>query len=215
MELLQKLTFYDLLGYTLPGTILLELLQWNIHNGRLSICQPTSYWVMLIILGFLTGIIISEITDRVIRCVKKVFAWVHEKVLKREKASPLEKICAECGIKKSQLFQKLSGKNMLIDDNLNADNIEFKDMEKHLSWIYALIQRDPKSRIHSYASGALLYKNMVLVLAVALIYGCAIHSKLEIAVSIIGIAAFGMRYSKFNRKKYIYSLCWFMSDQLE
>lgn len=213
MELLQKLTFYDLLGYTLPGTVLLELLQWNMQGGKLKICQPASYWVMLIVLGFLAGIIISEAADRIIRCVKKGYAWVCEKVLHCEKESPLGKICKECGVKEKQLAQKLMEKNMLINIDKSIDDIKFEDMEKHMSWIYALVQYDPQSRIHSYASGALLYKNMILVSAVALVYGNAIHSIPEIVTAIISIVAFGMRYSKFNRKKYGYSLCWFMSDK--
>ena len=213
MELLQKLTLYDLLGYTLPGTVLLELLQWNMHGGKLKICHPTSYWVMLIVLGFLVGTIISEATEKIIRCVKKGYTWVREDVLHCDKESFLGKICKECGVNEKQLAQKLTGKNMLTNIDKSIDDIKFEDMEKYMSWIYALVQHDPQGRIHSYASGALLYKNMILVSAVALVYGTAIRSIPEIVTAIIGIVAFSMRYSKFNRKKYGYSLCWFLSDK--
>lgn len=204
MELLQKLTFYDLLGYTLPGTVLLELLHWNIHGGRWRLCYSTSHWVILIVLGYLTGIIISELAERAIRCGKKVCGKLFDMPVS------IERTCGECGITLEQLAHKLKSKNML-----TKDVTEFKELNGYMGWIYALIQCDPKSRIHNYSTAALLYKNMVPVSLAALICGFWIRSIPEVIAASLGVIAFSMRYSKFSRKKNGYALYWFMSDKYQ
>lgn len=204
MELLQKLTYYDLLGYTLPGTVLLELLQWNIHGGRLRLCYSTSQWVILIVLGYLTGIIISELAERAIRGGKRVC----EKLCTKQVS--IQRICNECGITMEQLADKLKSENML-----TKDVAEFKELNGYMGWIYALVQCDPQSRIHNYSTAALLYKNMVPVSIVALVGGFWIRSIPEVIAASLGVIAFSMRYSKFSKKKNGYALYWFMSDKYQ
>ena len=61
MELLQKLTLYDLFGYTLPGVIALLL-----YNGELSYLADNltlGGLVLLIVLGYVAGVAITELAD--------------------------------------------------------------------------------------------------------------------------------------------------------
>lgn len=204
MELLQKLTFYDLLGYTLPGTVLLELLQWNIQGGRLRLCYSTSHWVFLIAFGYLTGIIISELAERAIRRGKRICRKLFDMPVL------IERTCDECGITLEQLAHKLKSNDML-----TKDVTEFKELNSYMGWIYALVQCDPQSRIHNYSTAALLYKNMVPVSLTALVCGFWIRSIPEVIAASLGVIAFSMRYSKFSRKKNGYALYWFMSDKYQ
>ena len=64
MEVLQKITIYDLLGYTVPGTIMVGVLEacffssWlfdeKYENYLVSICEAT------ILLGYVLGMMIAE-----------------------------------------------------------------------------------------------------------------------------------------------------------
>ena len=70
MELLQKLTLYDLFGYTLPGVIALLL-----YNGDLSYLADNltlGGLVLLIVLGYVVGVVFTELADGIVCLLNKV-----------------------------------------------------------------------------------------------------------------------------------------------
>ena len=79
MEVLQKITIYDLLGYTVPGTIMVGVLEvcffssWLFDEKYLGyICGAT------ILLGYVLGMVIAEITSLIYEKVwKKVLAKIN------------------------------------------------------------------------------------------------------------------------------------------
>lgn len=202
MDLLQKLTFYDLLGYVLPGSVLIGLWQWNESGHNLALDKSSAFWAVYIILSYLVGIMISEVAERLGRVTHTVPAL--------GKKDSLQEICKTYGITLSQLTERLKKAKMLEEDK----NItKFEELEQHARWIYSIVQRDPQSRIHNYASAALLYKNIMLVAVFCFAFGFYYRTWQEIVAGFISFVIFGLRYHKFHRKKLGYSLCWFLSKQ--
>lgn len=206
MEILQKVTLYDLLGYAVPGTCLLTVILGICVYGSDVVFQTdyVGYLCGIIILfGYVIGIAISEVTDAFLKRFLKKTNWfktdqkdleVRPEVL----AAALEK----AGLKQAVL------------EMTNQDN---DLLDKYQSFIYADIQADPDySRVHNYASAALICKNMAFVSFVTTIEGTlfAIGNWplliLIVGIGIILIWAFMSRWRKNYWRKYQYANAWFI-----
>lgn len=207
MDLLQKLTLYDLLGYVLPGTMLLWLYQWD---GTL--CQlekmgelKLGYWIVLLSLGYLIGIIISEIVEYMITIGKTI----GKKIGKKED-DYWEAICNIYGISKDRLENALI-KSKVLNGTISQTETKEKLLQKYESYIFSDIQVDPKySRIHNYASAELLYKNMVAVSVIIIGIGIMQQLGLKIVIGLFGIFGFGIRGKRFVERRLGYAICWFL-----
>lgn len=194
MELLQKLTLYDLVGYALPGTIFWCLTYWDEINNKLPLTEEGSLkgWVLLILIGYVTGILISEIAERIL---KKIPARV-----------TIQEFMGELAISEDAMSVALKKANILSDgEKMNASILK-----KCIFPIYANIQTDSSFyRLHNYASAALLYKNMAIVFAV---YACIMIWNMDIKCifGILGTILFYGRCKRFDEKKVGYALCWFV-----
>lgn len=195
MEVLQKLTLYDLLGYALPGCVLLFFLSTE-NPGNLTKMEAGGV-VLFIAFGFLTGIMISEFMRWVEMLSGKLFE-------KKQWNAVWNKYALSC----ERMGRALKKAHILDHIENAADNMIFS---KYRTAIYADIQTDSKySRIHNYASLALLCKNMFLVMLFCLIDGIIRNSFEEGLFGAIGLCCFGIRWQRFSSKKIGYAICWFL-----
>lgn len=191
MQLLEKITLYDILGYALPGGILLYIIKGYDVQQEFS----TFGIIVFIAMGYLVGILISQLAAWVTGLVEKI-PWF--------KANMWKKV----GLKPEMVSKALEKAKMHLTGKT------FKDEEnvwKHFNIIYSDIQTDTVyRRIHNYASAALLYKNMAAVsLACAVKYGLERNYK-PILVSLLIAVIFAMRWYRFETKKKGYAINWYV-----
>lgn len=197
MEVLQKLTLYDLLGYALPGVVLLMVYGQDYFDVLSD--EGAKGGILLLLFGFLIGVAISEIMQ-----------WVERGLHKFRGKQQRSKLCEEYSLTAERMRQALMNARMIKASDTDAGNISLEECWKYRTAAYADIQTDPKySRIHNYASAALLYKNMVLVAALTTVHGFWKGIQPEIVPGIIGSLCFFARWMRFLEKKVGYALCWF------
>lgn len=197
MELLQKVTLYDLLGYALPGGVVVGLCGWHGIFGEIKYSEfPLNLlFVLWFVAGYILGIIISEMTEVI-------------KPVDLKKQGFFEDICRHYGIELDSLNRALKRAQILEDSKSMGD---FKDLEKYEGYIYSIIQVDPKyNRIHNYGSGELLYKNMALAAGAAVILGIRFGVIPEMLIGMVGTFFFIKRYQRFYKRRTGYTLCWFL-----
>ncbi len=166
---LEKITLYDILGYLVPGSLLMVLIlgggigrekmlsylgQWGDYKGVL-------YFTFLL-LSYLVGIVLSEVMAWFWKC--KLFKVLIQKVRK-------------CLGKENKIFEIISTEqivNALQNSGISGDRVLLKSqvensfMERYFSYVYGIVQKcDDCKRVHNYASAYVLYKNV----AGALIFG--------------------------------------------
>lgn len=195
MEVLQKLTLYDLLGYALPGCVLLVFY----NGGKLGDLSQMELGGILLLLafGFLAGNIISEF-----------MRWVETLIGMFLRKAQWKAIWDKYALTCERMERALKKAHILGQTDQRADMESFS---KYQTAIYADIQTDPKyTRIHNYASLALLCKNMVLVTLFCMIHGMLKKSCGEALFGIAGLFCFGVRWQRITRKKMGYAICWFL-----
>lgn len=200
MDLLQKITLYDLLGYAVPGTLLLWLFKWD---GKVSQIKDLSgmeigSWIVLLAIGYMAGIVISEFMNQLRHLCKK-----------NEEAVKWKTICETYGISEENLRRALHNTGLI--KNYHGMEQLYEALGKYKKYIYSDIQTDPVyNRIHNYASARVLYKNMVAVSMAAIVFGLFQCVRIKIIIGVIGAVGFAMREKRFEEKQAGYSLCWFV-----
>lgn len=191
MELLQKITLYDILGYTFPGCTLLYI--WN-YSKISEVRQESFFFIgMFLVLGFVLGIIVSESGVILCDCLAEKF----EKNFIDNIKIPLDVI--ERAFLKSGII------------SVTSTDFSLKIVKERFPEIYADIQTDKNySRLHNYASAELLYRNMAVVSMVCGIkYACEVE-KFELAVCVVSCTLFFRRWWRFYKKKNSYCLAWYV-----
>lgn len=200
MELLQKLTLYDLLGYTVPGSVLLIL--WKQDDLQQLLDAGAGGVVLLVVAGFLVGIMMSEIMSWIEKIFGKLFA-----------KKQWEIICKKYVLSEEQITKALRNANIIPED-IGEDRE--KPYWEYCTAMYADIQADSRySRIHNYASAALLYRNMVFAAVFCIIVGRNTIIYEEIVLGIVGVLCFGIRWWRFNGKKIGYAVSWFIEKHAD
>ncbi len=199
MELLQKLTLYDLFGYTLPGGIALLL-----YSGDLSYLADDltlGGFVLLIVLGYVAGVMITEFAERLEDLLHKM---VGDNKIKKY----WEKICIVYGITDVKLNDALRQAKLIQSaQNDSADVI----VRKYMTYMYSEVQADSQyNRLHNYASAELLYKNMTVVAIFAVGIGFVQQNMAEIIIGAIGAVLFISRRIRFAERSRGYAVCWFI-----
>lgn len=200
MELLQKLTLYDLFGYTLPGVLTLMLYGWD----------GTSYWMdditlgslaLLIVLGYVIGVMIAEFAEF-------IEGLLHKKISDNAVAKYWRGICSTYGISAKKVNDALKQAKVTEDDQNECVDMLVK---KYITYMYSEIQADPQySRLHNYASAELLYKNMAVVAVYAIVLGIVQQQISEIVIGVIGAVLFVRRRIRFSERSRGYAICWFV-----
>ncbi len=155
--LIEKITLYDLLGYALPGSILLGILSFTcmmIQGNMKSLYDMYKdavgyFFIILLILGYVAGMLMSEITDKIKNCF--------DEPLKMDMSQYLRDNHLNC----RQVGQALANAGYVKKEE------EIQSAEhvlQYLSGMYGDIQSDSKyNRLHNYASAKLICKNMAFV----------------------------------------------------
>lgn len=198
MQLLEKITLYDLLGYTVPGsiTLLVFLGKWAKIEYIKEISELKDVYgyifLMFCVVGFLLGILISEISYLIAKHIKINLNTV---IIPR----------------KEKIMDALKEGGFI---DCTEQNFE---VEKYVKSMYGSIQCDPQySRIHNYKSSELLNRNMALV---CLLAGIWIGGFYQLAVCVRGSTFIGMiiaaylfflRYKKIKSRSYLYTVIWYI-----
>lgn len=199
MDLLQKLTLYDLLGYTLPGCILLAVsigetaAEWFAQADNQNGIGAAAVFI-LICSGYILGIIISE-------CM----SWILETTGQTKISGKMYK---KYHVDDERIRQSLKNAGMIQDSVAAKGKKLFK---RYHGEMYAKIQADEKYfRIHNYASAELLYKNMIFVSAVGTASSLFKGELCGMLLGVGGTVCFFMRWKRFYEKKLGYCLGWFL-----
>lgn len=210
----EKITLYDILGYLLPGSVLMLLLlfgtgpeailgyleKWSLENGFL-------YFVFFLA-SYLVGIALSELMTRVWKYASRV---------------------------RSRLFKGRNGNRKRIEENYSPEQIavglhkmgiedgatdpttivtDFR--QRYMRQIYGVIQgKEDYKRIHNYASAYVLYKNVTGALGIGTIYILINtgRSYLMFCMTCLFLAmVFAVRAERFQNKKEDYAIVWFMEE---
>ena len=213
MEVLQKITIYDLLGYTVPGTILVGVIEMCFFYSQLFGGEHKNYMGYIcgvtILLGYVVGMVIAELTNVFLehKCVKKRFE-------NKEELTNIGYTTILKALEKAGIMDQTSG--------LLSGNQE-EQIKKYYRYMYADIQSDSKySRIHNYASSELVCKNSSFVFLIStLLILVSQYGNLKIAesvailiVGITGAALLFRRYLKQRDQKNAYTLDWFVQKHL-
>lgn len=206
MELLQKLTLYDLLGYTIPGVLAVWLFMYGGDVTQMDSLSMGSLG-MLIILGYVAGALLTEVAERL--------EWLIGVVWKR-----IYKICSHCG---EEYWQRICrdykvSREMIIRALDKAEVTGYApsdsgaDLAKnYATYMYSEIQTDAVyDRLDTYASAELLYKNMCLVSLIAAGMGIYYQQNSNIIFGLVGVIFFAIRRIRFAERSRGYTLCWFI-----
>jgi len=200
MELLQKITLYDLLGYTVPGCVFIllcggkdvtELMQgrdWNGSSAFLIIA-----WICC---GYILGIVAAECMEWILKIMK--CSEISHEMYKKFNISDDR---MHRSLKNAGIIKETEGKS------------GWELYRQHQGEIYAKIQVNQKYfRIHNYASAVLLYKNMILVSVFGVFSFICKKNMPGIALSLVCTVCFSKRWKRFYEKKYGYCLGWFLEE---
>lgn len=211
---LEKITLYDILGYLVPGSLLMMLILVG-GIGREKMLSYLESWgdykgvlyFAFLLLSYLVGIVLSEV-------MAWFWKWKLFKVLVQKIRKSLRK--------ENKIFEMIPTEQIVIaleNSGISEDRVSLKSqvensfMERYFSYVYGIIQKcDDCKRIHNYASAYVLYKNV----AGALMCGGIVVLINNIENGWIGIlcivmsVVFVIRGVEFQDKKNGYAIIWFV-----
>lgn len=218
----EKITLYDFFGYLIPGitfeTIICISTYFKALSGTsggadfIAFSTMAGYlYVFYFLLGYVIGIIFSEISR-----------WIFTNVDKKLKKSYYERVADELSIQGNTIWKSLilSG---LVDKNDPEPACCAKILNDYIQVMQGNIQADDKyKRIHDYSSYATMCKNLSAAILVGgllscwmLFPVCGFANTVIIAVtSLLVTIVFGFRYERFNVKKGIYTVTWFVTKNV-
>lgn len=141
-KLLEKITLYDFLGFTLPGSILTYTLYCCTSELPREMIQAIhNVWIKaaaFLMVSYVCGICLSELSKCMIKALQTIF----------KPSSPAN----------SQIDAAIQ---QYLQSFLKTNNSLSLEEETAIRMIYAIIQTDPKyQRVHNYNSMKSLYKNL-------------------------------------------------------
>lgn len=199
MELLQKLTLYDLLGYTLPGSMLLAI--YKSENMKEILDISIFGGILFIGCGFLTGIMISE-----------VMQWIENMFGKRYGKKQWDKVYKIYALTHERIFKALKNAQIISEEQTDSQTVG--RAQQYYRAMYTDIQSDSRySRIHNYTSAAVMYRNMIFVSIFCIMMGIVAKNWEKIIVGLAAMICFGSRWKRFDIKKKGYTVCWFIEKR--
>lgn len=239
MEVLQKITIYDLLGYTVPGTILVGIMEICFVLPRLSMQDCEKYigyiCAVTILMGYVTGIAISELAGMIFSIIRKLAEIAFPKVKTWIEKFPLavqmlvKKIFLK--IRKSSEIENIEAA-IVTTALINAKIIQgspqpltAKDIKKYYGYMYACVQTDANySRIHNYASSELVCKNLAIVFLISTILLCKFRASMifrlglttgrVMLIGLVGAIFCAKRGLKQESRKDDYMIDWFVQKYI-
>ena len=244
-NILEKVTLYDILGYLFPGSVFLIMLVFGMEGDTKDFMERWKEQTALlnlafILISYLAGVLLSEISEQIQSLcararlrLRKVWEEKNWKILKNKKLS-------ETRLGDRKFVRKLLEGDKATEDMvaafqdqiamalIHSGNTETKneikkklgkeDRRYYNQYIYGIIQGSQDyTRIHSYASSYVMYKNIaaaVLVGSGILFLNSSINAGL-LAVGILAGVLLIKRSYRFMRKKNQYAWIWFMEKYRE
>lgn len=206
-SILEKLTLYDLLGYTIPGSmIIISIKLITFLNGQ-SAGQAVPYgYIEAGGMGLLIGIVLSYVLGI---AISEVSGWLFQLIAKLEKTYDGTEGRMKVTYKEVTAALKKAG---LLSGSENINNR--KDLENYLERMYADISIDQTyKRIHNYASALVLYRNLFLVFLISAIMmlGLCVMDSVPICIFLIILSIIFLKRSiRFRNKKNKYTVWWFV-----
>lgn len=209
MEVLQKITIYDLLGYTVPGSILIGIMVICFYKPDIQFLLGTyeKQWgyifAVIILLGYVTGLVLAQF-GKIFFCPFNFFMYKWRGRDKHNEAVRLGKD----RIKEALIKSGVDGKQL---KSLNEKQM----VKRYSGYMFADLQTDSKySRIHNYASSELVCGNLTLALLIGgiLLWGYEVCGK-DLVKTILYFAAIALliaRYELQRMRKEDYALDWFV-----
>lgn len=232
-SVLEKITLYDILGYLLPGSVLILLILYAIEEtgtydvwSLLSDSQGFVYFVFFLI-SYLIGIALSELMTLVWRIVGRIFKIGKEGIEKADNIAVFHRINQFAKVKVSKRVESQHSDQVvraLKRSGIEDGETEIMDCVKdgtfrqtYMQYMYGYIQKNETyKRIHNYASAYVLYKNVAgaLIIGFAFIQYCSRDSGLWIGFMpfLILSIIFIIRAVRFQNKKYDYTIMWFLES---
>lgn len=206
-SILEKLTLYDLLGYTIPGSmIIISIKLITFLNGQ-SAGQAVPYgYIEAGGMGLLIGIVLSYVLGI---AISEVSGWLFQLIAKLEKTYDGTEGRMKVTYKEVTAALKKAG---LLSGSENINNR--KDLENYLERMYADISIDQTyKRIHNYASALVLYRNLFLAFLISAIMmlGLCVMDSVPICIFLIILSIIFLKRSiRFRNKKNKYTVWWFV-----
>lgn len=208
-SLLEKITLYDILGYTFPGCVLLLLLlgtdvecifsfldQWSDYKGAV--------FFLFFLTAYLSGIILSELAD---------MFWAIGKKIKPSLSAEWERDV----FLNEQVVKALKESGYYDASEASAGEIERSDVSRYMGYMYGTVQKGTEyTRIHDYASAYLLYKNLAMALGAGtmLLFFSKGWNFVILIGGVILTALMVKRSIRFYHIKNKYAVVWFLNKYL-
>lgn len=208
---LEKITLYDLIGYTVPGFVFLLVVLYGLQDilDVLGKYKDTNgfFAVVILVVSYCVGIVLSElgrILDGILDCLL-AFAgrYIHPSRGTARIFADMENI-------------KRAMQNSKFWEGQDAPEVN----SQAIRMMYSDIQTDDNfKRIHNYASAGVMYKNMFMSLflgdSIILLrhgfggvqypyFNACFWTLLFLSV------IFCVRWKRFDEKKDIYTINWFI-----
>ncbi|MDE6889316.1 MAG: hypothetical protein K2P45_11870 [Eubacterium sp.] len=207
-NIIEKITLYDILGYTIPGIAFLITLGWGYWSyGNFGLPEDIGVYsdhagiivTGLVFAGYLAGMLVSEMADLLTGFIKQ-WNWFQDKDELRD-------------IELGMIAKALKEAKVIADVRDLQDHADV--MKKHMGFLYGQVQSDAKySRLHNYASAELICKNMAFVFfafTVAAVFACQFY--LALAGLVCSFLFMRRWRSNYWRKNY-YVVVWFIQMYL-
>ncbi len=203
MEVIQKITIYDILGYTFPGVILIVAL---IARYQYKLCEldlENGYIIaFIVILGYVVGMVISQLAKLPVYLIA---------ISQDEETDKLADEIDRIG--NYAITRALKNAGAIDNDNVILSKKEI--VKRYFKFMFADIQADTYySRIHNYASSELVCKNMAVTCFIStfLTYNVQtiIREELWLLFGIISSILLLRRYMMNKDRKESYTIDWFV-----
>lgn len=206
-SILEKLTLYDLLGYTIPGSMIIISIKFITFLNGQSAGQAVPYgYIEAGGMGLLIGIVLSYVLGI---AISEVSGWLFELIVKPDKKYDWTEDRVKVTYKEVTAALKKAG---LLSGSENINNR--KELENYQERMYADISIDQTyKRIHNYASALVLYRNLFLAFLISAImmFGLCVMDSVPICIFLIILSIIFLKRSiRFRNKKNKYTVWWFV-----
>lgn len=202
-KFIEKFTFYDILGYGLPGLLCLYISYIILYPflagmiPRYSINNDITFVLIVLCASHVTGSILSEISYWAKKLLNKGIKHEQNEVIHaaEERSGLIDKVTPVAKDKETNYLKK------------NEIQIMYADLQTSQKY----------NRIHNYCSVEIMCKNVAAAFflnsIISLLYGLYIGSYKRGILSLILFACgilLSIRSERFREKKEMYTIMWFV-----
>lgn len=201
-SILEKITLYDVLGYFVPGSLVMlsvsGLILSSVEGAQALYTAYQSLFVYgFIVVSYICGILLSEIGRKITNHVKSDWQF------------PLPE---------DKIIQALSKAGVIDVQEERSGGV---NVSEYMKQMYNDIQSDSEyKRLHNYASAEVLYKNLVTAIPVSAAVLCLYFPQCLLGKGVVlGLGLFAMwiawsRSRRFYEKKQAYTVCCYVEKYL-